>query len=1088
MMPILGLSIATFIGLVIYAGLHSLLHYLHYKRSIIQGGQYLFFSLLCLAGIGYMVSELAAYYSHDAIEYARAFRVRETFIVLSLIILPWFIYSYTGVGPRSLVWGLSGYALLQFIPNMTRPYGGYFDELPVIKEKLLPWGEQVMVHADKSMNLYGVFLWAGLLSFMGYMFYACYRQYKNGARKKAAMLAGTMFVVNIFVLEGLFVRAGLLDFIFIAQYGFPALIILMGIVLHRESREFISRIFSIVDYVPAVIYMKDTEGKYLLVNHEYESLFGINQDEVLGRTDKDLFDGEIAREFQKNDNNVLGSKKAIEFEELARHADGSEHTYSSVKFPLFDANGTPYAVGGISTDITEQKQQQSSIVQNEIKYRTLFDNAGEAIFLMRGDKFIDCNAKTLEMFGCRREYIIGNTPVLLSPHEQYNGRSSREMVLEKINLALDGKPQYFEWLHCRLDGTRFDAEVCLNRIEIDGEPCLQAIVRDVTTRRRNEEALLDIATGVTGQFGDLFYQQMVKSLCKLFNSKYAFIGLLDDESSRMVNTIATCNDGNIIDNMSYNLENTPCENVIGQETCSYPDNVQDLFKKDALLQQMGVESYIGTPLFDIKRKPVGLVVVMDEKPMTGLEQVQPILEIFAARAAAELERVKAEKHIRRMAYKDYLTGLSNRAALHEQVTRVLDSSRVDNTYGATLLIDLDHFKTINDALSHDVGDQVLKLVADRLREIASDEAYLARIGGDEFVAVVVSKPGMSEDRFAKYVRKLAANIVLELSRPFHLEKRILYIGASIGVVLFPQQGDNELDVMRRADMALYRAKNSGRGNVQFFESSLQEKADERLQIERWLRNAVENNELEIYYQPQLNTSGQVVGAEALLRWHHPRLGYLQPDRFISIAEETGLIHSIGNWVFREVCQQLQIWSKSDCGFNSHVAVNVSAWQFANPQFVTQILETLAEYQVRTSQIVLELTESALLYDVQDSIEKLDKLRKCGLRIALDDFGTGYSSLAYLKDMAMDILKIDKAFIHELSSKVTHPLIETIIAMGQHMDLDVVAEGVETEEQRSVLILHGCETFQGYLFANPMNRADFEKWIQNYTADKQRISL
>lgn len=1077
-MPILGYSMAIFIGLALYAGLQFVIHFIHNKNTDLYNQQFLFIGLMCFSGAGYLVAELVAHHAHSATLYAQAFKAREMFIITFLIVLPWFIYRYTAVGPRRLVQGLSIYAGVQLIPNIVRPYGGYFSELPEIQLLQLPWGEQLVEHTTSSPNASAILLWSGIAAVMAYSFYACYRQYKNGFRKKAAMLAAAFLVLFGFVIHAILVRAGVLDHVILAHFGTPVLFVVMAIALQQKSREQMKRISSILDYVPAVVYMKDAEGRYLLANSEYESLFAVRQQDILGTTDKKLFDEELAREFQRNDRAVLERKQAIEFEEKARHADGTMHDYKSIKFPLHDSGGNIYAVGGISTDITEQKQQQNRIVQNEIKYRTLFDTAGDGIMLMRGEIFIDCNPKALEIFGCKREDIIGKGPVDHSPAIQANGCATAEMAREKLGAAMSGKPQYFDWLHCRQDGSEFDAEISLNRIELNGEQCLQAIVRDVTARRRNEEALLTIAKGVTAQSGDVFYQKMVLSLCKLFDASHAFIGLLDDDDPGWVNSIAACGSGEIIDNFRYHIEGTPCQNVIGKETCSYPEHVRQLFPEDSLLQEMSVESYIGSPLFGASKMPVGIIVVMDIKPMSGLEQVQPVLEIFAARASAEMERLKAEQHTRTMAYKDYLTGLANRAALHDYVTTVLENTKSDNEFGAMLLIDLDHFKTINDALSHDVGDKVLKLVASRLSEVAKNKAYVARIGGDEFAAVLDGMPGMTEQEYKSYTHKLADEMVLELSKPIHLDKRILYIGASIGVVLFPWQAGNELDVMRRADMALYCAKNSGRGNVQFFESSLQAKADERLQIERWLRNAVENKELEVYYQPQLDISGQVVGAEALLRWHHPRLGCLRPDRFIAIAEETGLIHSIGNWALQDVCHQLQTWRHQGFDFNSHIAVNVSAWQFANPRFVQQVMETMAQYHINSSQIVLELTESALLYDVQESIDKLDKLRKAGIRIALDDFGTGYSSLAYLKDMAMDILKIDKAFIHELTSNIPHPLAETIIAMGQHMNLEVVAEGVETDEQRSILISHGCETFQGYLFATPMARSDFESWYRS----------
>ena len=955
-MPLVSLVTSLFIGVCLYAGLQFGLRVILSHRANLPYNTYLLFSLLCLLGIGYVSGELVAYHASTVTEYVQAFRWRGFFAKLFLAIWPWFIYRYTGFGPRWLVWGLSLYVLILIPISFVLPYGGIFEVAPALKTITYSWGEEITFHQSYAMSIFERISWTQVIASFLYAYYASYCQFRSGQRTQAAMFAVAATLFIIFSIENLLVENGIVDFIFLAHFGFTCMIIIMSISLHYH---------------------------------------------------------------------------------------------------------------------VEQEIEQSTN-----KFRTLFDTAEDAIFIMEGDKFVDCNTGTLKMFGCEREDIIGYTPMAFSPVNQYGGIESKEMMQEKINAAIAGQPQHFDWLHMRRDGSVFDAEVSLNRFQMKDKIYLQAIVRDVTEKRRGERALRTIALGVTGQSGDPFFHQMTQSLNKLFDAKYAFIGLLNENNPMLINTLSVSMDGKIVDNIHYHLEDTPCANVVGQQTCSYPENVQHMFPDDKLLQDMSVESYIGTPLFDSKNEPVGLVVVLDDKPMYELKHVTPILEIFAARASSELERIKADQHIRHLAYNDYLTDLANRAALHEKLTEILLQTKINNIHSALLVIDLDHFKTINDALSHDVGDDVLRMVGQRLHEAAGDRAFLARLGGDEFAAIFTSEKEASLGAFEKSVYRLAASILSAMEQPMQLDERILNVGASIGVAMMPQHGDNKLDVLRHADMALHRAKNMGRGNIQFYEDSLQKIVDERLQIERGLRQAVENNELTLTFQPLVSLGGDIHGAEVLLRWNYPEMGLVAPDRYIPVAEETGLIHAIGKWVLEEACIYLRTWEDKKIQFNSHLSVNVSAWQFANPDFVGQVTDILSRYNINPGMVVLELTETALLFDIQDTIEKLNHLREQGIRIALDDFGTGYSSLAYLKDMSLDILKIDKTFINELDRENEHPLVESIIAMGQHMNLEVVAEGVETEEQWKVLKDLGCETFQGFYLSSPLNEEDFLSFIRN----------
>jgi len=613
-----------------------------------------------------------------------------------------------------------------------------------------------------------------------------------------------------------------------------------------------------------------------------------------------------------------------------------------------------------------------------------------------------------------------------------------------------------------------------------GKICDTVLIHeDVTEKKRVEDAIHLIAAGTAAGTGEQFFQQLVLSLAKLFNADYAFIGLLNESNAQQINTLAVCAHGKAAPDFSYDLSNTPCANVVGQHTCAYARDVRQLFPEDQLLTKMQIEGYIGTPLFDEQGKPLGLIVVLDTKPLDYIERIGEILGIFAARAGAEVQRMRAETRIRRMAYQDYLTGLASRSHLHEHLTEILQRVRLSGERGALILIDLDHFKTINDALGHDIGDEVLRAVARRLTEAVAERAFLARLGGDEFVTLITSG-SQNMDEAEMNALELAEQIMEKLASPIYVGERAFTVGVSIGVALFPENGETELDIMRHADMALYQAKSLGRGMIQLYMPSLQAAAANRLHLEEGLRRVIANKELELYFQPLVDTNGQMVGAEALLRWHHPELGDIPPDTFIPVAEETGLIKDIGGWVFEQACAQRIHWLNDNVPFVGHLSINVCPWQFARPDFVEQVSGILNAYQIDAHLLMLELTETALLYDLKETIEKLKALRALGLRVALDDFGTGYSSLAYLKDLPLDLIKIDRTFVNELTTTAEHPLVESMIAIGHHMQLGVIAEGVETTMQRDILVKLGCENFQGYFFSRPLPEKDFLAWVARNT--------
>jgi diguanylate cyclase (GGDEF)-like protein/PAS domain S-box-containing protein len=604
------------------------------------------------------------------------------------------------------------------------------------------------------------------------------------------------------------------------------------------------------------------------------------------------------------------------------------------------------------------------------------------------------------------------------------------------------------------------------------------IHEDVTDQKHVNDAIRHIAAGVSVTNSEEFFRQLAQSLAELLDADYAYVDVPDEYNIGRMKTLASWTNGEFIPDWSYTVSGTPTQRVLLDQVCVIPRGVRDEFPDYKALSRLNAESYIGTPLKNSEGKVIGVLGIIDHSPLEFTKQMQEIMAIFAARASAELQRLEAEEHISQLAYQDYLTGLGSRPCLQERLGEALQQAHQTGHYGVLLLMDLDHFKVINDALGHDVGDELLRSVGWRLEEVTGDQAFLARFGGDEFVALVETKSDDLEV-VEGIARGLTQSIKELLTNPVIVGERSLTVGASIGVVIFPFEQDTELDIMRHADMALNQAKKQGRGNTQFYLPDLQTAVNNRLQIDGGLRKAIDKDELALHFQPQINTTGNVVGTEALLRWLQSGNGTILPNTFIPVAEETGLIHLLGRWVLEQACRHLKVWQQDGVVCGNHLSVNVSAWQFIVPDFVAQVRELIMIHGVDPCHLMLELTETALLYDLDDTIEKLKELRAFGIRIALDDFGTGYSSLAYLKDLPLDQIKIDKSFIAELNDSGEYPLVRTMIVVGQNMNLEVIAEGVETQQQRELLEKMGCENHQGFLFSQPLSEQNFRKWLDNF---------
>ena len=490
-----------------------------------------------------------------------------------------------------------------------------------------------------------------------------------------------------------------------------------------------------------------------------------------------------------------------------------------------------------------------------------------------------------------------------------------------------------------------------------------------------------------------------------------------------------------------------------------------------IAEQADLASCWSEPVFSSKKEVIGIFAIYHRHPYRPTQEALDDIENITQLASIAIEKKQAEQQIARLAFFDALTGLPNRRLfmdrLEQSITKV-----INNRHSSALLyLDLDHFKTLNDALGHDTGDELLIQVANRLKTCVRDEDTVARLGGDEFVLLL----GGQEDSNSLFDHALtiAERVQVALLAPYHLKGYIHHISSSIGITLLDKNLPTEktittAELLKQADTAMYHAKQRGRNTISFYNLDMQQRADQRLLLEHDLRSAAIKNQLCLYYQPQIDEAGQLIGAEALLRWQHPEKGMVAPGDFIPVAEETGLIFLLGEWVLEEACRQLQKWPRL-----VHLAVNVSPKEFHQAKFTAHIKLLLDRYRIAPHRLMLEITESIIIDNIDDSVAKLKILQELGVKISIDDFGTGYSSLTYLKLLPLSQLKIDQSFVRDITTDPSDAVIvEAIISMAKYFGLSVIAEGVETAEQLQFLTERHCEGYQGYYFSRPLVSDDF----------------
>ena len=438
------------------------------------------------------------------------------------------------------------------------------------------------------------------------------------------------------------------------------------------------------------------------------------------------------------------------------------------------------------------------------------------------------------------------------------------------------------------------------------------------------------------------------------------------------------------------------------------------------------------------------------------------------------DRKAAERRVYQLAYHDPLTGLPNRSFMLDRLRHVLDTSARTHDMAAVMFIDLDNFKYINDAFGHDRGDMLLEQVAARLLQCVRVSDTVARFGGDEFV-ILLENLDHNAQRAAAQTLHVAEKILAAFSAPFQLDSSQHSTSPSIGVTLFKGADSTMTEILKRADVAMYQAKASGRDTVRFFDPAMQEAITHRSALESDMRNGVLSGQFLLYYQPQVDPEGKIIGVEALMRWQRHQKLLMLPKEFIPMAEETGLIVQLGRWAMEEACRNLVLWVENDDTLNWTVSVNISAGQIHRRDFVDMVKEVLEQTSLDPFRLRLELTESVLLTDIDSAVAKMNRLRDLGISFSLDDFGTGYSSLSYLRRLPIDQLKIEQSFVQDaLKNRKDAEIARSILQLGQNMGIEVIAEGVETEAQYDFFARHGCHGYQGFLFSHPTPPGDIVK--------------
>lgn len=689
------------------------------------------------------------------------------------------------------------------------------------------------------------------------------------------------------------------------------------------------------------------------------------------------------------------------------------------------------------------------------------------------------NNRWLEMLGLLPSDVNGNIEDWQSRLHPADRERIMPIVMQHIEVGI---PYNVEFRMRHSDGHWLWIEGSGGAVEY--EPSAQRPVRacgthqEISERKRASETLHTLMQSMVGITGGDFFNHVAQELCHWFDADSANIGELIGGDH--IESLAIIANNMAIDEFEYALAGTPCDTVIKKGAKLYARGVQDLFPDDEDLVLLKAQGYAGTPIRDLTGKVIGIVWVASSKPLYMEPEWAEVMDIIAARISAEIERMRAMDKLEHQASFDILTELPNRRLLIDRLSQAKARCMRHNHRGAVLFMDLDHFKTINDSLGHNIGDILLQEVANRLTQQIRDEDTASRLGGDEFV-VLFSELSGDPQLAAQQAQQGAQKILKTISEPYTINDNELHITLSIGIVIFPMTNETADDILKFADTAMYRAKEAGRNTIRFFLPGMQQAAEEHLHLQHDLRLALKNNQLQLHFQPMLDSEEQIVSAEALLRWNHPRQGQIKPSTIIQVAEESGQILPLSEWSLRQALTLSNPWMQ-DSNSLRRISVNVNAVHFHQVGFADQVKGILQETSFNPNQLTLEIHENTLIENLDEAIQKILALKKLGVRFCIDNFGIGYASITYLRQLPLDELKIDRSFIRDITTDPKDAkLVQTIITMAQQMEVDAIAIGVETEAQLQFLRDNGCKIFQGYYFDHPLPADTFESSLKKQTA-------
>lgn len=734
--------------------------------------------------------------------------------------------------------------------------------------------------------------------------------------------------------------------------------------------------------------------------------------------------------FTQTDASTWSGEK-VDYDYRIIDADGHVHWVRDLGCLVHGESGVVLGREGVMLDITDRKRTQEALRISEERYRNLFENANDIIYVhdLSGN-FFSMNRAAERIFGYTRDEALKLNIAQITVPEHL------ELARKKLQEKIDGtaKETAYELECYRKDGSLLTLEVNSSIITENGVPvAVQGIARDITERRRQDEAL------------------------KASEHRYRQLG------EGIFHHVWTANADGKIDYVNARMQeyfNRTSSQLLGADwhKVIHPDDISECLRRWEHSTRTG-EIYET----ELRLKGHDGAYRWHRSCATcGRDETGAITKWFGTNTDID-DQKQTEEKLNYSARHDTLTNLPNRAEFMNHLRGAIDRTNANPMARfAVLFLDLDRFKVINDSLGHIVGDDLLRQIAERLGKNVRPGDVVARLGGDEFT-ILLNRTGSLDD-----VIQVAERVQQSLASPFHIGTYEVFTSASIGIIVSDENPREPEDFLRDADAAMYRAKEAGKARYEIFDREMHAENLNLLELETDLRRAVERKEFELHYQPIVElATGTVCEFEALLRWRHPKYGLVGPDRFVGEAEESGLIIPIGNWTIREACERIAEWQRS-CDVKLSVSVNLSAKQLMHESLIEHIRTVLAETRLLPSQLKLEVTESTVMEHSERSMSVRAELAVLGVSLSTDDFGTGYSSLSYLQRFAFDRLKIDRSFIDQMGSdKKSSAIVKTILMLGANLDMEVVAEGIETEEQLSSLLDFGCHLGQGYFLSRPV---------------------